>query len=533
MKSKIKTKILIVDDHHENIVALSELIKSDDIEIFSALNAEEALELISRHDFGLLLLDVQMPITSGFELAQIIRSVKKYRNLPIIFVTASQEDSALIYKGYQSGAVDLLFKPLDPNVVRAKVRTFVAMAEQKMLLQKHVEELGRLRIEAEAANIAKSQFLASMSHEIRTPLSAVLGFSELLYTNHNSEEKVSELKEAIKRNGSLLMRIIDDVLNLSKIEAGQLELETKDFDIKTFFEDIKSTLLFRAKEKGLSLVFKFNKELKGVYKGDPLRLKQIFLNIIGNSIKFTEKGEVLVDINFKNHSSTMGSFVVDVTDQGIGLTPMQMERLFKPFAQADSSTQRLFGGSGLGLVISKQIALAMGGDIELVSSTPNQGSVFRITFNLQVGNKENVQIVEETDTSLKDKHKSLLMLKNKKLLAVDDAQDNLTLISLYLQKTGVQLTVVDNALKAIEKVKNEDFDLILMDIQMPVMDGRKATQEIRQLGYNKPIIAFTAHAIESEQEKCISAGCNSVITKPINQKTLLNTVGSYLESPPV
>lgn len=528
MKSKIITNVLIVDDHPNNITALSELISSDAIQIFSATNAVDALELVNQHQFGLLLLDVQMPETSGFELAQIIRGVKKFRDLPIIFVTASQQDQALIYEGYQSGAVDLLFKPLDPSVVRAKVNTFVAMSEQRILLQKHVEELGRLQIEAEAANIAKSQFLASMSHEIRTPLAAVLGFSDLLTQGNHDESKLEDFKEAIKRNGSLLMRIIDDVLNLSKIEAGQLELEKKDFDINAFFADLNSTLRFRAEEKGLSLNFNYAEPVNGVYEGDLLRLKQIFLNIIGNAIKFTDKGSVDVDIKTTENDSETTEFNIQITDQGIGLTELQRARLFKPFAQADSSTQRLFGGSGLGLVISKQIALAMGGNVELVSSQPNVGTSFRVKFNLRKSENQNLQALEDTHSE-KNKIKDLSFFNKKRVLAVDDAPDNLTLVSLYLQNTGAELTMVDNGLKAIEMVKDEDFDIILMDVQMPVMDGHLATQKIRELGFEKPIIAFTAHAIGEEQEKCISSGCNDVITKPINKMALINTVGKFLE----
>lgn len=525
-----KVEVLIVDDLPENIQALEALIDNENIEIFSATSADEALELVARRSFGLLLLDVQMPVTSGFELAKIIRSVKKYRNIPIIFVTASQMDHRLIYEGYESGAVDLMFKPLDPNVVRAKVGIFVEMAQQRALLEEKLEEVKRLRVEAEAANIAKSQFLASMSHEIRTPLAAVLGFSELLYSHNNTPEKNDELKAIIKRNGSLLMRIIEDVLNFSKIEAGQLDLEYKHFDIGSFFKDIESNLLLRAEEKGLSLITKYDDNIKGAYQGDPLRLKQVLLNIIGNSIKFTDRGNVWVTVKTQeaNRDSGRQKFIVTVEDQGVGIAPERVSRLFKPFMQADSSTQRLFGGSGLGLVIARQIALAMGGDIELVRSHPGVGTTFQITFYLKLSEQSEVSPYVGEDLPLTSEQ--LQSLKNKKILAVDDAKDNLKLVELFLASTGAKLTMVDNGLKAVGQVEKEDFDLILMDVQMPVMDGYRATKEIRAGGFEKPIVAFTAHAVESEWNKCIEAGCNSVITKPINKKHLLRTLSGLLSN---
>lgn len=522
-----KVEVLIVDDHPENIRALEALISNVNIEVYSANNADEALELISRRSFGLLLLDVQMPTTSGFELAKIIRSVKKYRNIPIVFVTASQTDHSLIYEGYESGAVDLLFKPLDPSVVRAKVGVFVEMAQQRALLEENLEEVKRLRFEAEAANIAKSQFLASMSHEIRTPLAAVLGFSELLYSSGNTSVRNEELKYAIRRNGTLLMRIIEDVLNFSKIEAGKLELEHKAFDIRSFFKDIESNLLLRAEEKGLALILNSGSNIDGVYVGDPLRLKQIFLNIIGNSIKFTEKGYVKVNIEAPDQRSfNKRKFVVMVEDQGVGIAPDQIDRLFKPFVQANSSTQRLFGGSGLGLVIARQIALQMGGDIELVRSEQGVGSVFKIVFYLEESaeNKIPDTIIEDSVVT----GENYLDLQGKKILAVDDAQDNLKLIELFLENSGAELTTAENGQEALEEASKGDFDLILMDVQMPVMDGYRATKELRERGFENPIVAFTAHALESEWKKCIDIGCNSVITKPVKKKQLLKTLGELI-----
>lgn len=533
----MKTKILIVDDYKENIEALSELIASDDVDVYSAMNADHALELITQHDFGLALLDVQMPVVSGFDLAKIIRGVKKFRSLPIIFVTAHQQDSAVVFEGYLSGAVDLLFKPLEPNMVRAKVRIFVELAQQRQLLQSHVRELERLRLEAEAANIAKSQFLANMSHEIRTPLAAVMGFAELIARGTSSREETEECIEAVRRNGKLLLRLIDDILDLSKIEANRMELEQTEFDLSDVLHDIQSTLSFRAQERGIALTFDVQTTGKTLYKSDPTRVKQVLLNIIGNGIKFTSNGTVAVTVKVEAEQSdalqhdSHDMLTVRVTDQGVGLTSEQAERLFQPFGQADPSTRRHFGGSGLGLVISRQIARAMGGNIRLLDSKPGQGSTFEIQLSLERSAQPAMSDVAISRAARRasgiEDAEDLATLMGKRILAVDDSPDNLTLIAMFLRDSGAELSYADSGNKAIGEVKKQDFDIILMDVQMPGMDGHQATEEIRKMGFKKPIIALTAHAIRSEHDKCRKSGCNAVLTKPITRANLLKGLYEY------
>lgn len=526
-----KTKILIVDDYKENIRALSELIAAPDIETFSAMNADDALELIANNEFGLVLLDVQMPGTSGLELAKIIRSVKKYVSLPIIFVTAHHKDSDVIFQSYQTGAVDLLFKPLDAYMVRAKVQMFVELARQKSLLQTHVAELERLRIEADAANVIKSQFLANMSHEIRTPLAAVLGFSDLIAKSQPDNNETKELSEAIERNGNLLLRLIDDILDLSRIEANRLELENTRFDLSDIIRDVDSALSFRAQEKGLALQFNGPRSFSSQYISDSTRIKQMMLNIVGNAIKFTTTGKVDVNILVENDTQRAGfdKFVVTVTDQGIGLSEDQQRRLFQPFGQADPSTRRQFGGSGLGLVISRQLAKALGGEIHLVSSEPGVGSTFQIELPLE--RAPQLEREKEPSKKLQDSLQILenLKLDGKKILAVDDSPDNLTLISFFLKNSGATVHFAENGLDAIDEVKKHDFDLILIDVQMPGMDGHEATDTIRKMGFKKPILALTAHAIRTEyDQEYETVGYDKVLTKPISRSTLLKELYEYL-----
>ena len=525
-----KTKVLIVDDYPKNIEALSLLIQDERVETHFALNASDALELISQHEFGLALLDVQMPGTSGFELAQLIRSVKRFKSLPIIFVTAQPQDSSLIFQGYQTGAIDVLFKPLDPNVVRAKVQMFVELAQQKALLESHVEELEKLRHEADAANLAKSQFLANMSHEIRTPLAAVMGFAEMIAKGMGSETDKQECSEAIKRNGSLLMSLIDDLLDLSKIEANKFELEKVSFSLPALLRDVESTMSFKAHEKGVQLKFSFPNQLHSTYLADSVKLKQVLLNIIGNAIKFSPGGIVRVDVLVRPENENLSQtdrLIVTVTDNGIGLDKHQIERLFQPFGQADPSTKRKFGGSGLGLIISRQIARAMGGDLTLIKSTPKEGSVFQIECLIERSD-EVERIKSKEEGASYNLSKTVNTLKGHRILAVDDSQDNLMLISHFLKETGLEISYAGNGFQAIEASCKNDFDLILMDVQMPGMDGHETTIEIRGRGYKKPIIALTAHALKFEHDKCRQSGCDAVLTKPISRTALIGALQSYL-----
>lgn len=529
-----KVRILIVDDHIENIDALSRLIEGEEVEIFSAVNADGALELVSKHEFGLALLDVQMPNITGFELAKIVRGVKRFKTLPIIFVTAHQESSAVLFEGYQSGAVDLLFKPLNPNIVRAKVKIFVELAQQKMLLQLQVRELERLRVQADSANFAKSQFLANMSHEIRTPLAAVIGFADLLTRDQITREEKEECSSAVKRNGVLLMRLVDDILDLSKIEANKLEPEQTIFDLNELLSDVNTTMSFRAQENGVQLKLQQPSFEKEKFISDSVRIKQALLNIIGNAIKFSPGGSVQVNFSLKpqliknSEGAEFQTLFIEVMDTGVGLSAEQIEKLFRPFSQADESTKRQFGGSGLGLVISREIARALGGDIRLASSEIGKGSIFEIEFLLKRADEITLS-TEKINKRLPDTATfSVAFLKGRKILAVDDSPDNLKLLSHYLKNSEVQMTFAENGMQAISEVENNKFDLILMDVQMPGMDGHETTAEIRRLNFKNPIIALTAHALKSEHEKCREAGCDDVLTKPVSQVKLLEKIHSFL-----
>ncbi|KYG67020.1 hypothetical protein AZI86_08360 [Bdellovibrio bacteriovorus] len=523
-----KTKILIVDDHKENILALSELIANPDLEILTAQRPEDALAHLLDHDFALALLDVQMPEITGFELAQLIRGVHKTRHLPVIFVTAQQQDQSILFQGYESGAVDLLFKPLDPHIVRSKVRTFIELDKQNKLLKAKMDEVEFLRQKAEQANMAKSQFLANMSHEIRTPLASVLGFSDVLTQDDLDEQERRDSVSAIRRNGELLLRLIDDILDLSKIEAHQLHFMRSDFVLGELIADVESTLSLKANDKGIDLIIETSANLDRVYNSDFARVKQILLNVIGNAIKFTDKGSVTVQLFVSAAKGTSDTkvdrLVFEVVDTGIGISQEQGQKLFQPFSQADLSTRKRFGGTGLGLVISRQLARSLNGDLKLISSEFGKGSFFEISMEFEHGrNVESPKAEKKSEAPTKK-----LNLSGKTILVVDDVSDNRLLIERYMQATQAEIILASNGLDAIEITSKNNPDLILMDIQMPEMDGYETVRRIREQGFTKPIIALTAHAMKEEGEKCLDAGCTAVLTKPARRQDLMARISEVL-----
>ncbi len=549
----MKTKILIVDDLRENIIALQRLIEASDVEIHTASSPDQALDLLLDHDFGLALLDVQMPTMTGFELARLIRGVHRSRDLPIIFVTAQAADSGLIFEGYESGAVDVLFKPLDPHIVRAKVRVFVRLDQQSRLLGDQIGMMAHLKEEAESANIAKSRFLANMSHEIRTPLSAVLGFADVLSQSELAAQDRDECISSISRNGKLLLRIIDDILDLSRIEAQRLELEKNEFDLNELLKDLEATLNNKASDKGIALEFHRGEGIQNRFVSDPLRLKQILLNVIGNAIKFTHRGSVKVSADVRD-AAPLKEIRFEVHDTGIGLSSEEVQKIFEPFAQADSSTRRIYGGTGLGLAISKQLARNLGGDVLIIKSIPGEGTTFLVSIrapqlersaaaeiastqgyyeendqrNGQRNDQRNDQRKGQKNGQGKELSDSAKRLTGKKILVVDDVIDNRTLIERYLRPAGIEVEQAAGGQEAVQLFGSSDWDAILMDIQMPYMDGYETTAQLRKLGFAKPIIALTAHAMREELDRCLRAGCDMTLTKPVAKRELIDRLADAI-----
>lgn len=396
--------------------------------------------------------------------------------------------------------------------------------------------------QAESSNRSKSEFLANMSHEIRTPMTAILGYTDLLLDERDvQDEPVKRIQavQAIQRSGNHLLEIINDILDLSKIESGKLEIESVSCSPIASIEAVLSVMRVRSIGKGIALETAFETPMPEKILTDPTRLGQILLNLVGNAIKFTEIGSVKIIGRFIDGEKKKLEF--DVVDTGLGITEEQRLRLFRPFTQADTSTTRNFGGTGLGLIISKSFANMMGGDVYIVESTPGVGTRFRATIDVGFVNgtalidPSMIRFGEIATATQPRTNQSTDALQNYRILLAEDGPDNQRLISFVLKKAGANVTVVENgqlavdaAMKALEE--SNPFNVILMDMQMPLLDGYGAAALLRAKDYRGIIIALTAHAMASDRGKCIQAGCDGYATKPIEKEKLFQQIKYFCDS---
>lgn len=417
--------------------------------------------------------------------------------------------------------------------------------------QKAIEaDLVKAQIEAQAANRSKSEFIANMSHEIRTPMTAILGFADLLAIEGDRSKAPRQRLEyidTIRRNGEHLLAIINDILDLSKIEAGKLKVETVSVQPTRIVQEVLSLMEVKAQAKGLRLVSQFCTDVPPHIQSDPVRLRQILVNLLGNAIKFTELGEVRLRVYLEEEKQRLR---FDIEDTGIGLTKEHMERLFEAFEQADSSTSRRFGGTGLGLKISRRLAHMLGGSIE-VSSEVGVGSTFKIWVatgplagESKISADDATRAVKRTPDIRRIAPTPEKLLAGARILFAEDGPDNQRLIAFHLRRAGAEVTLVENGQLAVEAMTCDGtldgplldpppFDLILSDMQMPAMDGYAATRLLRSKGCCLPIIALTAHAMSGDKDRCCEAGCDDYATKPIDRDVLLKTCHRWLGQPSV
>lgn len=377
---------------------------------------------------------------------------------------------------------------------------------------------------AEHANRAKSAFLANMSHEIRTPLGVILGFAEVIGSQDLEESEREKYLDIILRNGDSLTRIIDDILDLSKIEAGKFEVEKTPVKLKNLLDEVLAMFLDRASRKSIQLNYVMSQINDLVVMTDAVRIRQILVNLIGNAIKFTAKGSVKVSCQAEHITRTRRKITFTVQDTGIGMTQEQGDRLFMPFTQADITSTRQFGGTGLGLALSRNLAHALGGDVRIVECIPQQGCTFEFSFEAEDANQlAAANHNEGATTAPKNPFAGF------KVLAVDDLPDNRELIRTLLSNSGLELTEADSGEAALKQAFKQHYDLILMDIQMPGLDGYGTLSELRKRGFQGPIIALTAHAMKEDKDRTLAAGFADHLSKPINSKILLQTIQSYLK----
>jgi signal transduction histidine kinase/FixJ family two-component response regulator len=403
-------------------------------------------------------------------------------------------------------------------------------------------QLSTAKTAAESANRAKSDFLANMSHEIRTPLAAIIGYADRMLEPGQAASDRLDCINTIRRNGEHLLTLINDILDISKIEAGEMETEKIQCSPCQIVSEVTSIMRVKAGQKQLKLELIIDGAIPQTIDSDPFRVRQILLNLLGNAIKFTDCGWVRLVVKLLDPpGSHTPRLSFEVIDSGIGISAEQLSRLFKPFSQADSTTTRRFGGTGLGLSISKRLANMLGGDL-VADSTLGRGSRFVLT--VPTGKLEGVPMVNRCSESLQEAEAAEPPTNwrlNGRILLVDDGPENRDLLSYYLQQAGAQVTLAENGLQGVQKAlaamsAGQPFDLIFMDMQMPELDGYAASAKLRSKGYTGPIVALTAHAMATDREKCLMSGCTDYLSKPARKPQLLDMAAKYVSSssaPPV
>lgn len=635
------TKILLLDDREENLISLKAILNREDIEIYSTTSPNEALRIVWENDIAVALVDVQMPGMDGFEFAETLFSNPKTREILIVFVTAISKETTYAVRGLKTGAIDYLYKPLDPYITNAKVDSLIKLARSQKeirdknkllenyativinspdiiatvepetgtilsinpsvetilgikpdsLLKTSILDLlvdpqhsglrevllkrtysggetivvedqfyGRLRqpvwlelrimsknrllfvnlhdvekrkahelalveaqTQAEKARKTKESFLANMSHEIRTPLNGIIGLGNLLAATQlvgPQEELVAMLRQS---SGSLL-NILNDILDISKIGEGKFSVIPTSTDIRVLLKGIIDLMQFKADEKKLSLRLEMEEQIPECVMVDGMRLNQILLNLVGNALKFTEKGSVLVKMERVSQTAAGHKIRFSVEDTGIGMSEEHMANIFSEYGQASENTSHQYGGTGLGLTISQKLVRLMGSELE-VNSRYNHGSQFFFTLMLKDANEK------AEDARVTAAFQDLPPFDGKRVLVAEDNPINALLLKKYLKAWQLDATVVGNGREAVDQLRQEFYDLIIMDTRMPEMDGFQAAKFARDtLRVLTPILSLSATVLPEEVAQALEAGMNDTLSKPFEPEKLHQKIGLLLST---
>lgn len=535
---EIIKKILIVDDKPANLVALEKLLKECDVEIIKAGSGTEALAQILEHEFALALIDVQMPDMDGYETVKLMRQVEQTRYLPVIFLSAIYSENHYLIQGIEAGAVDFITKPIQPRMLLGKIKIFLDLYVQKKKLELEIEQRKKTeitlleteqqlliaKVKAEESDMLKSAFLANMSHEIRTPLNAIVGFANLLAEEGLSRDKKEQYLNYIFNNSETLTGIISDILDIAKIEAGQMVIKPTPVNINQMLGELLDTFReeVRRKSKGdIQLVLKLPENpFRLKIMADAVRLKQVFSNLLQNALKFTLNGTIEFGYRMPNEMF----LECYVKDTGVGIDKDKLSIIFDRFQKITNKNVQNPTGTGLGLSIVKKIIELSGGRIE-VASEVDRGTQFTFSIPLILApDQTTVPEMQPVHDQADDYD-----WPNRKILIAEDEYSNFLLLEEILEPTRVNITWAHNGREAVDACNDDNcFDMVLMDIKMPVMSGVDAFKELRKKNNQMPVIALTAYAMVDDREQFLSLGFSNYITKPINKRELLLLLDSYL-----
>jgi signal transduction histidine kinase len=526
-----RPRILAVDDEPRGIELLARMLRSVGT-VEGVTSGEAALERFSAQPFDLVISDQRMPGISGVDL--LTRVAETAPDVGRILITAYSDLHATVDAINRARVHAYVSKPWTPDQLRMTVesvlervrltaenrRLLEELASQNRRLEQMLESLSSAREAAETASRAKSEFLANMSHEIRTPMTAILGYAERLEDPLSAEERAEALG-AIRRNANHLARIINQILSLSQIEAGTFEVDESILEPRALLAEVYETLCSAAQEKGLELITRTGDTLPPALHGDPLRLRQVLTNLVENAIRYTERGSVLVELSYE-----CGQLRMLVADTGIGIPAEQQSVIFEPFTQLDGSSSRRRGGVGLGLTICRRIVERLGGAIRL-QSDPGSGTCLEVRVPAAAAAAAELAAAAAVDAGEAPEDLSGL-----RILLAEDSPDSQRLLAMFLRGAGAEVAVAGDGAAAVQRVLeaeqlDQPFDLVLMDMQMPGVDGYQATRLLRERSADVPVVALTAHALIEHREECLLAGCAGHLSKPISRRELVRAAARF------